>query len=657
MTTSKEKFGCISNENAVGEWWDSTFSCTGANCRNVTEAYVGGFIRSHGSSGDDERSVGATSNEISDEKDVSLKFVNTTSQTVILCWVSETGELHHYYRIPPHKNHVEVSSKGHAFIISCCSSREEKPLDDNEIPEVNENSIVAAYRVTSCAVLDHLILIKSFPTRAPAATDNIKNNYRKKNKWKLYPFIDNQNKVYNTERVGPWQLQVEPGCWDDGEGDNYNVFKIQFLSDLMAATDRLPKHAVEKLAKTTTFWINKSWLQGKVNDPSSEDGACFHDDREWLKSNFHSVKKKFGIEFYSTDEYLADFHLWGPGGVILHELSHAWHRLHVKYGYNNREIIKCYRSAMKQKMYECVQYHTLEGVNDETRAYACNNAAEYFAELSVAFFSNGCNVELQKMEEDGKYGEQVVEYNKWFPFTREQLQEHDPRAFLLLQRMWGVQFTATTAASSSTSLSSSSSLSSAHVESLGDWWDSTFSSSPECKNVAAAFAAGLIRSIASSRSDEDDESMKTEGESEGENKESEDENEEESEEDEDEENSIEVRFLNKSRRTLVLCWVSDSGDLHHYYRIFPNETHMESTKIGDAFVLAVVDESKIKGNKKKPLVNEQTVVAAYRPMYDFEKDHFVVIKEFTSKGFAKQKRLRGTKEDITQKTKWKLYIR
>ena len=45
------------------------------------------------------------------------------------------------------------------------------------------------------------------------------------------------------------------------------------------------------------------------------------------------------------------------------------------------------------------------------------------------------------------------------------------------------------------------------------------------------------------------------------------------------------------------------------------------------------------------------------PMYDFEKDHFVVIKEFPPKGFAKNKRLRGTSDGVVGKSKWKLYIR
>jgi len=83
--------------------------------------------------------------------------------------------------------------------------------------------------------------------------------------------------------------------------------------------------------------------------------------------------------------------LQGPGGVILHELSHAWHWLYVPDGYDNKDIEACYKCAMKEKLYDCVPYHTLEkDKNAKTRAYAATNVMEYFAELSVAFFSNAC---------------------------------------------------------------------------------------------------------------------------------------------------------------------------------------------------------------------------------------------------------------------------
>jgi hypothetical protein len=58
----------------------------------------------------------------------------------------------------------------------------------------------------------------------------------------------------------------------------------------------------------------------------------------------------------------------------------------------------------------------------EAKAYACNNCMEYWAELSTAFL--------------GGLGNE--EYNKWFPFNRKQLKEHDPRAYRLLARLWKV---------------------------------------------------------------------------------------------------------------------------------------------------------------------------------------------------------------------------
>lgn len=32
-----------------------------------------------------------------------------------------------------------------------------------------------------------------------------------------------------------------------------------------------------------------------------------------------------------------------------------------------------------------------------------------------------------------------IEHNKWYPFNREQVREHDPRAFDMLCRIWGVE--------------------------------------------------------------------------------------------------------------------------------------------------------------------------------------------------------------------------
>ena len=49
------------------------------------------------------------------------------------------------------------------------------------------------------------------------------------------------------------------------------------------------------------------------------------------------------------------------------------------------------------------------------RAYALTNAQEYFAELSEAYF--------------GK--------NDFYPFTRAELEKHDPVGYQLLRGVWG----------------------------------------------------------------------------------------------------------------------------------------------------------------------------------------------------------------------------
>ena len=128
-----------------------------------------------------------------------------------------------------------------------------------------------------------------------------------------------------------------------------------------------------------------------------------------------------GVEWFDAKHYLSDCDMWGQGGVMLHELSHAWHCLHCEDGYQNEDIKDVYQQAMDDGLYECVRVHGPQG--PQCKAYACHDQMEYFAELSVAFLG----------------GLDEREHNKWYPFNRAQLREHDPRAFAMLCRMWGVE--------------------------------------------------------------------------------------------------------------------------------------------------------------------------------------------------------------------------
>ena len=139
------------------------------------------------------------------------------------------------------------------------------------------------------------------------------------------------------------------------------------------------------------------------------------------KKNGMNTTKCGGVEFFDARHYLSDCNLWGAGGLILHELSHTWHSKFVDDGYDNKEIIDVYKKAMEDGLYNCERVCGPHG--PRCKAYACKNQMEYFAELSVAF--------LGGLDEE--------EHNKWYPFNRSQLSKHDPRAYAMLGRIWGIE--------------------------------------------------------------------------------------------------------------------------------------------------------------------------------------------------------------------------
>ena len=200
--------------------------------------------------------------------------------------------------------------------------------------------------------------------------------------------------------------------------DNPDLEK-QFLDDLQIAIACLPPHARNALRKCTPLWLNRTLKYGPEACPVTGQGMCFHPSADWLTRNGMSSEKCHGIELYCADGYRKTRGHWAPGGLLLHELSHAYHNLCLPDGYSNRNVLECYEAAMRDNLYDCVKVHGPQGPT--AKAYACQDAMEYFAELSVAF--------LGGTKED-------VEFNKWFPFTRKQIQFHDKRAYSMLQEVW-----------------------------------------------------------------------------------------------------------------------------------------------------------------------------------------------------------------------------
>lgn len=77
---------------------------------------------------------------------------------------------------------------------------------------------------------------------------------------------------------------------------------------------------------------------------------------------------------------------------------------------------------MEKGLYDRASTCLVDGkASYESRAYACTNSKEFFAELSVAYMWN--------MDESKNY-------NRTYPHNREQLRIHDSDSFHMIDLIW-----------------------------------------------------------------------------------------------------------------------------------------------------------------------------------------------------------------------------
>lgn len=144
--------------------------------------------------------------------------------------------------------------------------------------------------------------------------------------------------------------------------------------------------------------------------------------KNWLISNGLNPNKAGSVEINQVKDYIETRNLWGVGGVLLHELCHAFHDKHTNLGYGCHLISNAYETAMNSKLYLSVAVHGSQGRNGPIKAYACTNCMEFWAELSVAYHCKNID----------------EEYNKWYPHNYHQLQEYDPNTFDVINKLWNL---------------------------------------------------------------------------------------------------------------------------------------------------------------------------------------------------------------------------
>ena len=383
-------------------------------------------------------------NSNSTENRCSLEFSNDSSKEkcYILCWVSDKSKLFHYYRISQGQTHIENTFIGHVFVI----------FKDQQNVDMKFKYL---YDIPSSKLIGIIKLNKhSGNTKHIVRLDDSECINYQSLQLDFKSIIDNSNKIYLDEYLGGWKVKYEPGVFEKYKEEGLQVLLEE---DLKAAAMKLPQAACKYLQASVIIWLNDTITYGPAPGIVGST-CCYHESADWLKDNGLTVEKEGCIEVYSASNYLKSRQRWGVGGLMLHELSHAYHSRCVTDGFNNSLLHDVYEIAMRTKLYDKVSRKLTEQLEDDAedenedendsdekpmvmkkkkkkkkstemvisksppdyQHYACTNVMEFFAELSTAYHCNDAD----------------VDFNSWWPYNRSQLKNHDARTFQVLEGLW-----------------------------------------------------------------------------------------------------------------------------------------------------------------------------------------------------------------------------
>lgn len=165
----------------------------------------------------------------------------------------------------------------------------------------------------------------------------------------------------------------------------------------------VPAAAVVHL-KRVPLWFSPEY-------PGVSPKAEYHPGLDWLREAKRDPRLHRGVEFTNVRIFAAECERMPM--LVLHELAHAYHDQVL--GFQQSAILAAYVAAKQGGTYERVEcYHGGGRPKTIQRAYAMTTVQEYFAEGTEAFFGR----------------------NDFQPFTREELERHDPELARLLQRLW-----------------------------------------------------------------------------------------------------------------------------------------------------------------------------------------------------------------------------
>ncbi len=175
------------------------------------------------------------------------------------------------------------------------------------------------------------------------------------------------------------------------------------LKNQLAEINRVVPPAVVSELQAVQLWMSPEY-------PGIQPRAEYHPGAGWLREHGRNPAMEKGVEFTNIRIFEAETRRMP--NFVLHELAHAYQDRVL--GNNHAGINQAYDHAKASGKYDRVEQRFGDGRSTITRAYAMSNPLEYFAETTEAFFST----------------------NDFFPFTRQELRQHDPEMYRLLGKLW-----------------------------------------------------------------------------------------------------------------------------------------------------------------------------------------------------------------------------
>ncbi|MDB6054956.1 MAG: putative protein of unknown function acetylesterase, partial [Verrucomicrobiales bacterium] len=199
---------------------------------------------------------------------------------------------------------------------------------------------------------------------------------------------------FQTNLIEGWRVLVNEQLLREDKASEEKAIQLLRLQ-LEEIVRVVPAPAVAKL-REVTLWFSPAY-------PGITPRAEYHPGAGWLRDNGRDPAMAKGVEFTNVKNFESETKRMP--NFTLHELAHAYQDRVLPGGFSNTEIKAEYERAKAGGSYEKVErWHGHGRPNTHERAYAVTNPMEYFAESTEAYFSR----------------------NDFFPFTREELDKHDP---------------------------------------------------------------------------------------------------------------------------------------------------------------------------------------------------------------------------------------